>query len=170
MTVVWLKAFGLLVAAHAAPWAAAYVLGDHLAAPIDAGATLNGRRLLGDHKTWRGAAAAMIACALAATLAGYSVRLGMEFAALSLAGDALSSLVKRRLRLAPGTEVPGLDQIPEALAPLLTLSGPLGMGGGAALVLTGIFMLADLALTPLRRHRRTRLSRRSRRKMYWNSR
>jgi len=51
----WLKALTLLGAAHMAPWAAGYFLGGRLAQPIDAGMTLrDGRRLLGDHKTWRG--------------------------------------------------------------------------------------------------------------------
>jgi CDP-diglyceride synthetase len=149
----WLKALILLCAAHAAPWAAAYLFGDRLVAPIDAGMTLtDGRRLLGEHKTWRGLVAAMLTCAIAAAFLGYSVRLGLEFAALALTGDAISSLIKRRLSLAPGTEILGLDQIPEALAPLLILSGPLGIGTRGAFALTGIFILTDLAMMPLRRH------------------
>jgi CDP-diglyceride synthetase len=149
----WLKALTLLGVAHSAPWACGYVLRDRLAAPIDAGMILkDGRRLLGDHKTWRGLIAAMLACALAGALLGYTVALGVVFAAVALAGDAASSLIKRRLRLAPGTECPGLDQIPEALAPLLVLSGPLGIGVGAAFLLTVVFVMADLAAIPLRRH------------------
>lgn len=149
----WLKALVLVGVAHSAPWAAGYLLGDRLAAPIDARMTLSdGRRLLGEHKTWRGLVAAMLACALAGALLGYSVALGIALAALALAGDAASSLIKRRLRLEPGAECPGLDQIPEALAPLLALSEPLGIGVGAACMLTGVFMMADLAAMPLRRH------------------
>jgi CDP-archaeol synthase len=149
----WLKALVLLGAAHTAPWAAGYLLAHRLGAPIDAGMTLtDGRRLLGDHKTWRGLLAAILACALASTLLGYSVTLGIAFAALALAGDAASSLIKRRLRLEPGAECPGLDQIPEALTPLLALSAPLGINAGTACVLAGVFMLADIAAMPLRRH------------------
>lgn len=149
----WLRAFALLGAAHTAPWAAAYFLGDRLAAPIDAGVTLrDGRRLLGAHKTWRGVIAAMLTCVLAGALLGYPIALAAAFAALALAGDAGSSFVKRRLRLEPGAELPGLDQIPEALTPLLALSAPLGIGMGAVWTLTATFMLADLAVMPLRRH------------------
>lgn len=141
----------LLAAAHTAPWAAARFLEDGFAAPIDAGATFtDGRRLLGDHKTWRGVIAGMLVCAPAAWLLGYSVRLGLAFAALALAGDAASSFIKRRLRLSPGAEIPGLDQIPEALTPLLCLSGPLGIGVSGAWTLTGVFLLLDLAAMPLR--------------------
>ena len=150
----WLSALVLLGAAHAAPWAAGRLLGRRFAAPIDGGMTLtDGRRLLGDHKTWRGLLIALLACALAATLLGYSVTLGIAFAALALIGDAASSLVKRRLRLEPGAEFPGLDQIPEALTPLLVLSAPLGISAGTAWLLTGAFTLADLAAMPLRHHR-----------------
>lgn len=149
----WLKVLVLLGVAHSAPWAAGYLLGDRLAAPIDAGITLSdGQRLLGNHKTWRGLIAAMLTCALAGALVGYSASLGIIFAALALAGDAASSLIKRRLRLQPGAECVGLDQIPEALAPLLALSGSLGIGVATACILTGVFMMADLVAMPLRRH------------------
>ena len=148
----WLKALVLLGAAHSAPWAAGYLLGPRLDAPIDGGMTLrDGGRLLGDHKTWRGLVAAALTCALTGVLLGSSVFLGIAFAVLALGGDAASSLVKRRLRLEPGAECPGLDQIPEALAPLLALSAPLGIGVRTACVLTGIFTMADLAAMPLRR-------------------
>ncbi len=84
-----LKARTLLGAAHGAPWAAGRLLGKRLAAPIDAGTTLkDGRRLLGDHKTWRGVIAAVLTCAPAAALLGYSVGLGIAFAGLALAVDA----------------------------------------------------------------------------------
>jgi CDP-diglyceride synthetase len=149
----WLRAFVLLGAAHAAPWAAGYFFGHRLDAPIDAGVTLtDGRRLLGDHKTWRGLVAAVLACAVAAMILGYSVTLGIAFASLALAGDAASSLIKRRLRLQPGAEFPGLDQIPEALTPLLALAAPLGIDARTVWILTGVFLLADLAAMPLRRH------------------
>ena len=154
----WLKALTLLGVAHMAPWAAAYLLGDRLAAPIDGGMTLrDGRRVLGDHKTWRGLVAAVLTCAAAGALLGYSISLGTAFAILALAGDAVSSLIKRRLRLEPGAEFPALDQIPEALIPLLGLWSPLGIGPSAVWVLTGVFTLADLAAMPLRRHSQNRI-------------
>jgi len=150
----WLSALMLLMAAHTTPWAAGQLLRERLAAPMDAGMTFaDGRRLLGDHKTWRGLVAGMLACALAAWLLGYSVSLGLAFAALALTGDAASSLIKRRLRLAPGREVPGLDQIPEAMTPLLCLSGALGIGVSGAWALTGVFLLLDLVTMPLRHQR-----------------
>jgi len=144
----------LLAAAHSAPWAAGRALGKRWAHPIDGGRTLGGRRLLGDHKTWRGLLAGILACAVIAPLIGYSVRLGIEFAALALLGDAISSVAKRRMRRPPGTEIPGLDQIPEALFPLLLLSTRLGIGVAGASLVAGAFVLLDLAAMPLRHGRR----------------
>lgn len=147
-----LEAFVLLTAAHTAAWASGYLLGNRLAAPLDGGLKLiDGHRLLGAHKTWRGLIAAVLACALASALLGRSIRLGLSFGVLSMSGDAASSFLKRRLRLAPGANIPGLDQVPEALIPLVTLSGPLGIGVGGACGLTGLFVLADLAISPIRR-------------------
>ncbi len=54
---------------------------------------------------------------------GRSFALGVVEAAacggLSLYGDLVSSFLKRRLALAPGTRVPALDHLPEAALPLL---------------------------------------------------
>ena len=151
-----LAAFALLAAAHTAPWAAGRLLGPRWAAPIDGGAILpDGARLFGAHKTWRGALAALGVCTLLGALFGYPASLGLAFAALAMAGDLLSSALKRRLRLAPGREVPGLDQLPEALLPLLTLAGPLGIGGLSATLISLVFALLDLAAIPLRHPGRT---------------
>jgi CDP-2,3-bis-(O-geranylgeranyl)-sn-glycerol synthase len=119
--------------------------------PLDCGVRLaDGGRLFGDHKTWRGVVAGEIGCALAAWLLGYSWTLGVVFAALSLAADAASSFLKRRLHLAPGAEVPALDQLPEALLPLIVLASSLGISIRAALVIASLFLCLDMASAPLR--------------------
>jgi hypothetical protein len=149
-----LAAFALLAAAHVGAWASGRVLFGRWPAPVDAGATLwDGRRLFGEHKTWRGLLLAGLACAVAAPLVGYGARLGLQLAALAMGADLTTSLLKRRLNLAPGREVPGLDQIPEALLPLLVLARPLGIDASTAWLLTGVFVVLDLAVLPLR-HRR----------------
>jgi CDP-2,3-bis-(O-geranylgeranyl)-sn-glycerol synthase len=48
-------------------------------------------------------------------------------AARPLAGDLLSSFLKRRFDLAPSTKATGLDQIPEALFPLLACRSALSL-------------------------------------------
>jgi CDP-diglyceride synthetase len=147
-----LDALLLVIVANVAPWAAGRLLPAHWRAPLDGGAKLaDGSRVLGDHKTWRGFFAGTLACAGVARILHQPLLLGAAFGALSLAADAASSFFKRRLRQPPGSEIPGVDQLPEALVPLLALSRPLGLRLIDALVVALVFMILDLAALRLRR-------------------
>jgi CDP-2,3-bis-(O-geranylgeranyl)-sn-glycerol synthase len=144
----------LVIMANLAPWLAGRLLRDRWAAPLDGGLVLaDGERLLGAHKTWRGAVAGIGTCAAVAMALGYGWQLGAAFGLLSLAGDALSSAVKRRLRRRPGTEVPGLDQLPEALLPSLVLARPLGLGPDGAAAVAAVFFVLNVAFTRVRQGR-----------------
>jgi len=146
-----LPALLLLIVANATPVVAAMLLRGRLAAPLDFGLTLpDGTRVLGDHKTWRGLTTGVLACTIAAHLLGLPFAVGIAFGSLSLLADIVASFVKRRLRLAAGTEVPGLDQIPEALLPLWALSAPLGIGLPGCLLVTVVFMVLDIAFVRFR--------------------
>ncbi|MFC5971402.1 CDP-2,3-bis-(O-geranylgeranyl)-sn-glycerol synthase [Halomarina salina] len=95
--------------------------------PIDGGREWNGRRLLGDGKTWRGTAAGVLVGTLAAlglnriasrvegptswSLPRFSVRAGVALAAGAMLGDIGASFLKRRSGRARGAMVPGLDQL-----------------------------------------------------------
>lgn len=115
----WLPAFVLLAATNTAPVLASWLLRHHGNAPLDGGLVLgDGQRLFGDHKTWRGLLAATIAGATVAWLFEFAPWLGALAGTATIAGDALSSCVKRRLALPPGTITFGLDQVPEAVLPL----------------------------------------------------
>ena len=112
----------LFLAVLGAPLAHAPVLRfdllPRLKRPIDGGRTLGGERILGDNKTWRGAAV-MVAGVEAATLAlhrlpAYRARLpadvrqaspallGALLGLATFAGELPNSFVKRRLGIAPG--------------------------------------------------------------------
>ncbi len=118
----------LLIVANGAPILVAWRLGPRWAWPLDAGLVLrDGRRLLGESATLRGLVAAVVATALLSGVLGLGLGLGALIGFLAMAGDALSSLIKRRLGLEPGAKATGLDQIPEALLPLLVVAGPLGL-------------------------------------------
>jgi CDP-2,3-bis-(O-geranylgeranyl)-sn-glycerol synthase len=150
----WVAALLLLAASNAVPWVVGRLLGERLAAPLDFGIRLSdGERLLGSHKTWRGLASGMIACELTASLCGYPPGLGVRFAALSLAGDACTSAIKRRLRLAPGTGLPLMDQLVEALLPLMLLRDALGLGAWEIAIAATLFTLIDIAATDRLRRR-----------------
>lgn len=162
------RALLLLVLANSAPWVVARVLGQRLALPLDFGCLLpDGKRLFGDHKTWRGLVAGSLSCAIAAPCLQLPWNIGAGFGAASLLGDALSSAIKRRFGLAPGTEVPGLDQLPEALLPLLLFATLLGLGATGIVAVTFGFMALNLLAIRLRqprRHQRQRDERSSRRR------
>lgn len=141
----------LLCTANTAAWAAGRLLGGRWAAPIDFGVVLkDGQRLFGSHKTWRGLIAGAAASGLLAGALGQSLLLGAAFGATSMAGDALSSTIKRRLRREPGTEVPLLDQVPEAMLPLAVFGPSLGLGFLAMVGVTLAFTLLDVAVTGFR--------------------
>ncbi len=141
----------LLGIANTAPWLAACIFGPEFAAPLDFGITLpGGSRLLGDHKTWRGLISAAVACGIITQDFDLGFLRGTVFGTLALLGDAAASFVKRCLQLAPGTEVLGLDQLPEALVPLLILQRPLALGLGECFVIAAIFAMLDVVVTKLR--------------------
>jgi hypothetical protein len=143
---------GLLATSNSAPWLLGHALGARGAAPLDFGRRWHdGERLFGAHKTWRGLASAMAGTALVGWLAGVTPGLGAAFGALAMAGDLLSSFVKRRLRLRPGQDVPGLDQLPECLLPLAALARPLALDATAIALVAAAFTLGHLAIVRLRR-------------------
>jgi CDP-2,3-bis-(O-geranylgeranyl)-sn-glycerol synthase len=149
------RALLMIAAASSVPWAIGQLFGNRWAWPLDFGSVLrDGRRLFGAHKTWRGLVAGMAACTLIGWALGPGWLVGCGVGAAALAGDALSSAAKRRSNRPPGAEFPGLDQLPEALLPLLIFHAPLGISIEVAFALTLVFTILDLVFTPLRHRRR----------------
>lgn len=141
----------LVIVANAVPWLIGRIVGQRWSAPLDCGWVLrDGQRLCGSHKTWRGVLTGSLAAGLLARALGLGFTLGAGFGALSLLGDALSSSIKRRLQLQPGSEVPGLDQLPEALLPLLVFAGSLHLSWQACLGAALLFTVFDMSFTWLR--------------------
>ncbi len=110
----------LVGVANASPLVAKKIFGEALAFPLDGGARfIDGRPFLGAAKTIRGIVASLIATPIAAALTGLGWEVGALIAAAAMAGDLLSSFVKRRLGLKPSSKAVGLDQIPESLFPFI---------------------------------------------------
>ncbi len=148
------RALLMIAAASSVPWAVAHFAGNRWAWPLDFGFVLrDGSRLFGAHKTWRGLVAGIVACAVLGWALGTGWLVGVGVGAAALAGDALSSAIKRRLDRPPGSEIPGLDQVPEAFLPLCIFREPLGISVTLALAVTLVFTALDLAFTPLRHGR-----------------
>jgi CDP-2,3-bis-(O-geranylgeranyl)-sn-glycerol synthase len=140
----------LLGIANGAPIIATKLLGSRLAAPLDGGLRLrDGAPLFGASKTFRGVVASIGCTALAAPLLGFDWTLGAGFAAASLAGDLLSSFLKRRWKLQPHAEAFGVDQIPEALLPLVLFKARLGLSPVEIVTLVIAFLLLAVLLSQL---------------------
>ena len=67
----------------------------------------------------------------------------------AMLGDVLSSFIKRRLGLDSSSQSVGLDQIPEALLPLLAVAETFALGGLTIAMIVGGFAVLELTLSPL---------------------
>lgn len=142
-----LRLLVLLGAVNAAPIVAKRLLGARWAAPLDGGLHfVDGRRLLGPSKTARGVVAAVAAGALGAVLLGLPAGVGAAIGAAAMAGDALSSFVKRRLGVEPSGRATGLDQVPEALLPLVVVRDALDLGWLQVAVVTAAFFALEMPI------------------------
>jgi len=145
---VALKVLLLLLAANGSPVLGKRLLADRLAIPIDGGLKFfDGRPLLGASKTLRGLLLSVAATAALAALLGLPWQLGAGFAAASMAGDLLSSFVKRRLNVPSSGQALGLDQIPEALLPIWLYSDAFGVDPWGILLLVLLFVVGELVLS-----------------------
>ena len=138
----------LLGVANGTPIFAKRLFGNRYNAPLDGGLKLrDGRRLLGNSKTIRGLVLAIACTALIAPLLGIEAMIGAGLAAASMLGDLASSFIKRRLGLRLHAKALGLDQIPEALLPLLLLRIRLGLGAGDVVLIVALFVALELILS-----------------------
>ncbi len=98
-------------------------------------------------KTIRGILASLFATALAAWLLGLGWQVGALAAAAAMAGDLLSSFVKRRMKQPSQSMAPGIDQAPESLLPLIVCMAPLGLTIADILIATLLFWIGELILS-----------------------
>ncbi|HSH30707.1 MAG TPA: CDP-archaeol synthase [Thiohalobacter sp.] len=140
----------LLMAANGAPILAQRLLGRHLDWPLDGGLVLSDhQRLLGRSKTLRGVVSALLLTPIAALGLGEPAWLGGLVALGAMLGDALSSFVKRRLGRPASSQALGLDQIPEALLPLLLVREHLQLDVLTITLLVVAFLILELLLSKL---------------------
>jgi CDP-2,3-bis-(O-geranylgeranyl)-sn-glycerol synthase len=146
MNAIWisLQLLVLLAIANGSPIVAKRLLGDSLDIPIDGGLRfIDDRPLLGPSKTIRGVIVASISTAIGASVMGIAPLLGMIFGIASMAGDALGSFIKRRLGVASSGRAIGLDQIPEALLPLLVVKNAMDLSMVQILIVAMIFFVLE---------------------------
>jgi len=138
----------ILLAANGAPVVAALLLRSRGHLAIDLGRQLpDGHPLFGASKTWRGLAAALFASCTLSLYFGYGLVFGLISGALAMAGDLLSSFVKRRRGLAPSARFRGWDQVPESLLPSVYATAVLGVDWWWAIIWSLSFTLIQMLVS-----------------------
>jgi hypothetical protein len=138
----------LILIANGTPIIATVVCGDWAARPLDGERVLaDGYRLLGNSKTWRGLLVAPLVTGLATVPLALPVGVGVVIGLTAMLGDLLSSFVKRRLGMASSSMAFGLDQIPEALLPLLVVADRFDLSWWAIGWIVVGFIALELALS-----------------------
>ena len=149
-TLVVVKLLVLLTVANGAPVVAKRLLGDRHAVPLDGNARfIDGRPLLGASKTIRGLLLAVAATAAVAPLLGLTVGTGLLVGVGAMAGDLLSSFIKRRLGFKPSSRATGLDQIPESLIPALLCWKAMSLTAADVVAVVGAFFIGEIVLSRL---------------------
>jgi CDP-2,3-bis-(O-geranylgeranyl)-sn-glycerol synthase len=145
-----LKMLVLLTLANGTPVIAKDVLGDRLAAPIDRHWKLmDGSPLFGSSKTFRGLFLSLLVTSAGAPLIGISWKIGALTALSAMAGDLISSFLKRRMNLPTGSKATGLDQVPESLLPLLVCRSALSLTLLDIAATVALFFVGEVLLSRL---------------------
>ena len=140
----------LLAAANTAPLLAKLVFGHRLAQPFDGNiAFFDGRPLLGKSKTIRGIAASLALSVVVAPIVALDWTIGLLVGVTAMAGDLLSSFVKRRLNLPPSSKATGLDQLPESLLPLLACRQLVDLSAADIVAAAAIFFVGEIVFARL---------------------
>jgi CDP-2,3-bis-(O-geranylgeranyl)-sn-glycerol synthase len=138
----------LLMLANGTPVVAKKVLGKRFACPLDRGVKfVDGRPLFGRSKTIRGVLLAVLVTMAGALLIGLRWQVGFLVGSLAMIGDLVSSFLKRRMALPPSSRASGLDQVPEALIPLLACRNPLSLTMADIGAATTLFFIGEVLLS-----------------------
>ncbi len=142
------KLLSLLTVANGVPVLAKKLAGNILASPIDRGLRCaDGQPLLGSSKTVRGLLFSIVATTVSGALLGLGWWTGALVGSASMAGDMLSSFVKRRMKLAASSRATGVDQIPESLLPLLLSRQLLSLTLLDIAAIVSAFMIGEMLLS-----------------------
>ncbi len=110
--------------------------------PLDNGISwLDGRPLLGSHKTLRGLLTSLLGGTALFPLLGWSWQIALTASVLAMAGDLFSSFLKRRGHVSSGHDVLIFDHLLESLLPSLYLAFVLKMSWWHPLAVTSTFII-----------------------------
>jgi hypothetical protein len=126
------------------------ISGRRFAYPLDGGVTFIDRRpLFGSSKTVRGIFVSILFTTARAPLVGLDPKIGALIAGTAMAGDLISRFAKRCMKLQPRSRAAGLDQVPEALVPLLASRDVRSLTAADIALGVGIFFVGELILSRL---------------------
>ena len=118
-----------------------FIFGERFSYPLDANVKwFDRKRIFGPHKTIRGVLFAVAGGTLCFPLLDVSWHVTFLAALLAMAGDLVSSFIKRRLSVKSGRSAPVLDQFFEGLLPVLYFKSQLFITWLDALVVLAIFI------------------------------
>jgi len=147
---VILRLLILLLLANGTPVIAKKLLGHRFSYPLDAGVRFfDGQPIFGPSKTIRGVLLSILVTTLFAPFVGLEWRIGAVVGSAAMAGDLFSSFLKRRLHLPPSSRATGLDQVPEALLPLLFCRSMMPLTVADIVVGVALFFIGELVLSRL---------------------
>jgi hypothetical protein len=148
--VLILQFVALLTLANGTPVIAKKLLGRFFNQPLDGGIVFfDGRPVFGPSKTFRGIILSVVVTTVFAPLLALDWKTGLLGAAMAMAGDLLSSFVKRRLQFQPSSRATGLDQIPESLLPALACRSTLGLTAIDILAVVTVFSVGEMVFSQL---------------------
>ncbi len=123
------------------PSLATVIIGDRLHSPLDGGRVWeDGRPIFGENKTIRGIVVSIVGGIAVCPLLGQNWWVAGGAASLAMAGDLLSSFIKRRCNFHSGKNIAIFDQSFESLFPLLFLSGFVELHINQFFLILGVFV------------------------------
>ena len=148
--VIILQLLILLMLANGTPLIAKKLFGARYSYPLDGNVTFaDGRPVFGRSKTIRGIVLAGLITTTAAPVIGLRWEIGLLIGGFAMAGDLFSSFCKRRLGLPTSSRASGLDQVPEALLPLLACRELLALSAPDIAVCVVMFVAGEVVLSRL---------------------
>ena len=145
-----LELFVMLVLANGCPVIAARLLHQRGNRPVDGGRLWrDGRPIFGPSKTWRGLLSGTIVCLGFSAWVGLGWLFGALFGLVALTGDLISSFIKRRLGLTSSARALWLDQLPEAVLPMIVAWLWLPILLWQAIAVALLFAVCNMVFSPV---------------------
>ncbi len=88
---------------------------------MDFGHSFRGKRIFGDHKTWRGFVFGIFGAGISGVILAFGFKTGTILGAGALLGDAIKSFFKRQIGIAPGKSWVPFDQVDWILGALIAV-------------------------------------------------